>query len=494
MKKQTGRIRFFASKLTGVLLMSMLNCQQSPAEETVREAVFAGSWYDADPHALRSSIEKYIASGTALSASAGMLISPHAGHAYSGPVAGKAYATVSPDVKRVFLIGPSHRVFVQGLSIPGVDYYATPLGKVPLDKEVIGELRKNKLVGSDMRAHSQEHCLEIQLPFLQVAIDSFSLIPVLVSDVQPETIAGLISPYYDEQTLIVASSDFAHVNNADECRKLDERSIQSIMNQDLDGFIEACGETPIRALLHLSRERGLRPELLDACNSRDLVPGPKNSYTVGYAAIAFVSENGSDRQPAAEAGHAKTSEKKIGQLNQNEKTFLLKLARSGLEAAVNGLQSPEPADIPAVAMEETGCFVTLRKHGELRGCIGYIEGVKPLYQAVIDNARNAALEDHRFPPVKPDELDDIEIEISVLTKPEPVPYQDPEGLLDKIEAGKDGIILNKGWHQSTYLPQVWEQIPEKEKFLEYLSRKAGMPSDGWKTAEVKRYRAIHFEE
>ncbi|MBD3344543.1 MAG: AmmeMemoRadiSam system protein B [Chitinivibrionales bacterium] len=479
-------------KLTGVLLMSMLNCESSPAEESVRKAVFAGSWYEGDPQALRHSIENYITSQAGVRSSPRLLISPHAGHPFSGPVAGKGYGTMNRDIKTVILLGPSHRVMVQGVSIPDVDYYETPLGKIPLDKNIISELRKHPMVGSNTRAHSQEHCLEIQLPFLQTAIDSFTLVPMLMSNVDPEAIAGYIRPYVDETTLVVASSDFAHVNSADQCKKLDKRSIETIMDQDPNGFIEACGETPIRVLLYLSKHLGLKPIVLDARNSQEIVNAPESGYTVGYASIVFVKkdENGG----TSEDKEKRENESIVKELDGGDKAFLLNLARRAFEAAVKGAPPPEPSDIPDVAKQDVGCFVTLHKHGELRGCIGYIEGIKPLYEAIIDNAKNAALRDHRFRPVRPEELDEIKVEVSVLTRPDPVSYNDPSELLNKIVAGKDGIILNKGGHQSTYLPQVWEQIPDKKTFLEYLSRKAGMPSDGWKTAEVKRYRAIHFEE
>lgn len=176
------------------------------------------------------------------------------------------------------------------------------------------------------------------------------------------------------------------------------------------------------------------------------------------------------------------------------KTFLLKLARDNVNASVKGLPPVVPIDPPAPTKEDRGCFVTLTKHGSLRGCIGYIEPIMPLYEAVIENAKNAALQDPRFAPVAPHELSEIRIEVSVLTKPEPIDYKNSADLLGKIVAGVDGIILKQGYHQSTYLPQVWEQLPGKVQFLENLSVKGGMPPDGWKTANVKRYRAIHFQE
>ena len=181
-------------------------------------------------------------------------------------------------------------------------------------------------------------------------------------------------------------------------------------------------------------------------------------------------------------------------LPSDVKAFLLELARQSLEACVKGKPMPKPEKPPEITKKDRGCFVTLTKSGVLRGCIGYIEGIMPLFEAVIDNAKNAALSDPRFPEVTPDELHEIRIEVSVLTPPEPLEYHDTQDLLNKLVPNQDGIILQSGYHQSTFLPQVWEQLPDKIDFLEHLSMKGGMPKDGWKTASVKRYRAIHFQE
>jgi uncharacterized protein len=176
------------------------------------------------------------------------------------------------------------------------------------------------------------------------------------------------------------------------------------------------------------------------------------------------------------------------------KSWLLKLARTSLDAYVKGEKVPDPADVPAAAKENAGCFVTLTKAGQLRGCIGYIEPIKPLYRAVIENAGNAALQDPRFPEVDKSELTEIKVEVSVLTVPQPLEYKDADDLPNKLVPGKDGIILEKGWAHSTFLPQVWDQLPDKIDFLQHLSLKGGMDMDGWKSAIVKRYYAVHFSE
>jgi len=205
-------------------------------------------------------------------------------------------------------------------------------------------------------------------------------------------------------------------------------------------------------------------------------------------------DKGGKKPPSVVSSDAKKQAASTDDLSPDVKTFLLKLARQNLEAAVNGRPPVVPSDTPAVTKEFRGCFVTLTKNGRLRGCIGYLEGRVPLYEAVIENAKNAALKDPRFPHVGPAELADIKVEVSVLTKPVALDYKDPQDLLAKLVPGEDGIILSKGHLQSTFLPQVWEELPDKIDFLEHLSVKGGMPPDGWKTADVKRYRAIHFQE
>jgi uncharacterized protein len=205
------------------------------------------------------------------------------------------------------------------------------------------------------------------------------------------------------------------------------------------------------------------------------------------------SSKGAENPPAP-AKSTPSSQAAGKDLPAEVKSFLLRLARESLEASVNHRQIPKPENPPEVTKQRQGCFVTLTIGGALRGCIGYIEGIKPLFEAVIDNAGNAALSDPRFPPVTPAELSRIRIEVSVLTPPAALDYKDPQDLLGKLVPNEDGIILQKGFHQSTFLPQVWEQLPDKVEFLEHLSMKGGMPADGWKTATVKRYRAIHFQE
>jgi AmmeMemoRadiSam system protein B/AmmeMemoRadiSam system protein A len=467
-------------------MISLFNC--ATADGPVRKPAVAGQFYPDDSATLRQDVERYIAGGSALPVAPRIIISPHAGYVFSGPVAGKGYATIDKNIRTVILLGPPHHVPVRGIAASSAAWFETPLGKVPVDQERIQKLLKNPLAYTDDRAHEPEHSLEVQVPFLQVRLAAFKIVPLLVHDVDPRKAADMIYPLIDAHTLVVASSDFSHYLRQQEARDSDNASIKSIISGTTEGFIDACGEMPIRVAMALAKKMGLAPKLLDARTSYETAPQyGSEDRVVGYVSIVYLPDDSKTKAGAP-------PEKQTGGLEPEVKGFLLKLARQSLEASVKGEKPPVPLNIPEITKQDRGCFVTLTENGDLRGCIGYIEPIKPLYQAVMENAENAALSDWRFPKVTPSELSSIKVEVSVLTRPEPLEYKDPQDLLSKLAPGVDGVILQSGSYQSTFLPQVWGQLPDKVDFLEHLSRKGGMPPDGWKTANVKRYRAEHFSE
>ncbi len=462
-----------------------------PAGESVREPAVAGQFYPADPDSLRDLVKHYLAAGKALPLAPRIIISPHAGYRFTGPVTGKGFAAIDPAVTTVIILGPPHYVPVRGIAVPSAAWFRTPLGDVPLDRERIRILLENPIACVDDRAHAPEHSIEAEIPFLQVRCHSFKIVPLLVSETDPVKVAEAVYPLIDDHTLVVASSDFSHYLTQKEARAEDDRSIATILAGNVEGMIDACGEMPIRVAMVLAKKMGLRPQLLDARTSFDTAPEEGPGRVVGYASIVFVPAAAGSQGVLAPA---KPEREAAAGISVATKSYLLAIARQSLEAAVRGEAPPLPHNVPDAAQEERGCFVTLTVHGQLRGCIGYIEPIKPLCRAVMDNAQNAALSDPRFPPVAPGELSSIKIEVSVLTRPVAVDHKDPQELLQKLVPGVDGVILDLGPDQSTFLPQVWGQIPDKVQFLEQLSLKGGMPRDGWKTAQVKRYRAEHFSE
>ncbi len=187
-----------------------------------------------------------------------------------------------------------------------------------------------------------------------------------------------------------------------------------------------------------------------------------------------------------------------GQLNQEERNLLLRLARNAIESAVRGERpiEPDPAALTPVLRQNGAAFVTLTISGNLRGCIGALEAYQPLIDDVREHAVAAALEDPRFPPLSESELPRIHVEVSRLTQPAPLPYTDAADLLQKLRPGVDGVILRDGYRRATFLPQVWDQLPDKEEFLSHLCQKMGVSSNAWRTKhlEVQIYQVEEFHE
>lgn len=464
--------------------------------EVVRKAVVAGRFYQADPVELKKEIDSYIEENKKSASGSRILICPHAGYIFSGSVAASAYSTVNKNIRRVILLGPSHYFYIDGIGIGTENYYQTPLGKIEVDKDITDKLLESPGVHALQNLYNdREHCLEVQLPFLQTVLDDgFRIVPIITGNMESSKIAELIFPYIDNSTIVIVSSDLSHYKSQNEARKIDDRTVEAILAGNINGQIEACGELAIKTAMYLAKKMNLSAELLDTRTSYETAPSECSKIrVVGYASIVFHSKSSKNVSVKPEKNTDSNKEQDSFSSPHIQK-FLLELARSSLEASVNWKKTIIPKDLPKIVKENSGCFVTLTINEKLRGCIGYIEPIKPLYMAVIDNACNAALNDPRFPSVKSDELDQIRVEISVLTKPEVLKYSDPDDLLNKLIPEKHGVILEKGPYESTFLPQVWESIPDKVMFLRELSLKGGMDSDGWKSAVVKTYQAIHFIE
>jgi MEMO1 family protein len=264
---------------------------------SVRKPAVAGQFYPDNPSELKRDIGSYLSKGKKLPSPPVMLISPHAGYVFSGPVAGIGYATVDKKVTTVFLLGPSHHAVFNGVSIADVDSFETPLGTIPLNAAIVKKLRGNPLVSSVPEADIPEHSVEVQLPFLQTVLGHFSIVPILTGRVDLPSVADMILPYINETTLVVASSDFSHYQSNAKARQLDDASIKTILSGEESGDIDACGEQPIRVVMHLAKKLSLSPVLLDARTSYDTAPqyGPPNRV-VGYVSIVYVKKNGAQKK------------------------------------------------------------------------------------------------------------------------------------------------------------------------------------------------------
>ena len=265
--------------------------------QTVRPAAVAGHFYPAQALALKQQVQVLLqqALGTALGMAADIpkaIIVPHAGYAYSGATAALAYARLIPGRKRihrVLLLGPVHRVPVRGLALPGVHSFATPLGQVALDHEAMHTLADLSQVITSTAAHAQEHSLEVQLPFLQCVLDSFTLLPLAVGDASAVEVAEVINRLWGgDETLIVISSDLSHFLPYAQAQLTDLETVQRILHLDATlSHQQACAGTPVNGFLQAAREHRLQPQLLGMCNSGDSA-GDKRRV-VGYASVAFVS-------------------------------------------------------------------------------------------------------------------------------------------------------------------------------------------------------------
>jgi len=511
--------------------------QQNPVERKlgrIRPPAVAGLFYPADSEKLVAQLDRCLDEASpdpvpALRA----LVCPHAGYDYSGPVAAWGYKLLAGQrFKTVVVLAPSHYADFRGASIPEVDGYRTPLGVIPLSP-LARRLAQRPPFGSKIAArvhrpewsiysaaepvegretpHTWEHSLEVQLPFLQRTLGEFELLPVVFGRVDAQQAAAVLEPLVDEQTLIVASSDLSHYHPYDEARRLDLACVDAICRLDCQAMQnqEACGQLPVLTLMYLARAKGWKAKLLDYRNSGDT--SGDRSAVVGYAAIAFyqpdaaggeqqstaIEQAPSVEQYLAQGGQAGSADEAhrpeepqaalqqppVGQsFGSAERAILLELARRAIHSSVTTGKLPEvdPGDLPDSLKERRACFVTLTKGGELRGCIGTILPEEPLWEAVMRRARSAALEDPRFPPVTAGELDELEIEVSVLTVPKPVSWSTPGELLEKLRPGIDGVVLRAAGRQATFLPQVWDKLPDKEQFMARLSEKAGLLPSAWK--------------
>jgi len=450
------------------------------------------------------------------------LVCPHAGYDYSGKTAAIGYKLVEGrDFQTVVVMAPTHYAAFQGCALPSAKAYETPLGTIPISPKAV-KLAKHKPFAVDPPAevhrpgwwrhspkelppfgqdtpHTWEHSLEVQLPLLQRVLKDFSLVPIVFGQVDPEAAAKALLEILDDRSLVVASSDLSHYLPYEAAKKIDAACLRPICDMNLDWAEQVhnewpsqqrpCGMTPILTLMHVAKQKGWLAKLLDYRNSGDTA-GEK-AGVVGYAAIAFYTPDG----PAAAAA---ADQAEPTSFTPAQRKALLELARKTITAVVND-QSPPPATAPGVdkALEcRRACFVTLTKSGQLRGCIGSIVPQEPLYEAVICRAQSAALEDRRFRPVRPEELAEIDIEVSVLTRPKRLVFKSPEDLLAKLRPHVDGVVLRVGQRSSTYLPQVWEQLSDKEAFMSHLAEKAGLSSSAWRDSDavVLTYQVEAFKE
>lgn len=491
--------------IIGVCLM-MFGCSNT-GNAKERPAYNAGMFYPASPVEIRQSIQDYLEAVklVPLSQKPFGIISPHAGYPYSGPVAAYGFTAIKNHrYDAIIIISPCHVDYFEFASIYNGDAYLTPLGKLFIEKTIAKELQtddnrvrissKGHEIGMNGRA---EHGIEVQLPFIQIILGDVPIIPIVLGTMDWDVIQvlgkqlGRLALTHD--ILIVASSDLSHYHGYEDCKSIDRQfmdilksfSVEKVYKELMTKSVEACGGGPIIALMLAAQENNVNSiEILNYATSGDVPYGDK-SRVVGYMSAAFYKNQTSK----SEGKTMKIGEVKNRYLNTEEQKFLLQLAEDVIDASVKGNPIPRPENIPEICKEDRGAFVTIEKHGQLRGCIGYILPVYPLYETVIEVAQSAALKDPRFNRVSTGELKDLEIEVSVLTVPEKI--DDPS----VIEVGKHGIIIKRGYYQGLLLPQVATDYGwDRETFLEHTCQKAGLPPNSWKdkNTEISIFSAQVF--
>jgi AmmeMemoRadiSam system protein B/AmmeMemoRadiSam system protein A len=471
--------------------------------DTVRPPVLAGTWYPEDPRALRRQVEGFLAGAVPDEVPGGapvVALSPHAGFTYSGATAGRLFgALAGRRFDAVFILAPSHRAALERPAVSGATAFATPLGEVPVDRDIVAELTASGFFVIDDRAHAVEHAVEIQLPLLQCALpDGTPIVPVLVpplSERRREQAAAVLERWRDGRHLFLVSSDLTHYGASygylpftddipARLEQLDTGALLKFLAHDGPGLLDygrrtgitMCGLEAAALALAGSAPAGHLASLLGYARSGDR--DGDYSLSVSYAAAVIC-----DPAAAAATPDHPDEPDTAAALTPAERAFLVELATRAVDAAVRGHAAPDPAALAAragLALSPRldacrGAFVTLTSDGMLRGCIGYIEGVGSLADAVVDNGRAAALRDPRFDPVTEGELPHLAVEVSALTPLRPVDGP------DDIEIGRHGIVLSRGGRRAVFLPQVApEQGWDRDTTLRHLALKAGLPADAWR--------------
>ncbi|MFQ6059317.1 MAG: AmmeMemoRadiSam system protein B [Anaerolineae bacterium] len=496
----------------------------TPGPSEVRQPAVAGQFYPYDPHELARMVDAMLANVEPVGAGGPAhpepvaLIVPHAGYIYSGQVAAYAFKQIEGlDYEAIVVVGNNHRdPTFRDLSVYARGAFETPLGPVPIDEELAQALiEADERIVFDRQVHRYEHSIEVELPFLQRVCPSCKIVPIIVGQPSWENCEALADALArvlaGKHALIIASSDMSHYPAYEDAVRVDRATLAAIETLDPRALLDTiqeqmgqgvpnlhtclCGQGPVLVAMIAARKLGAnRVTVLKYANSGD-TPFGDPSQVVGYGAVMFW--RGQSAGPGSmlppfpqppEQGSSNPS--KPIRLSPAEKARLLAMARETIARFLEDGFAPLYSVTEPELLRKSGAFVTLKEHGELRGCIGYTRAERPLYLTVQAAALAAAVQDRRFPPVAPEELKDIEIEISVLSPLRPISD------VSEIQVGKHGLFIVKGQKSGLLLPQVaTEQGWDWEQFLRGVCRKAGLPEDCWqKGAQLYVFTADVFGE
>ena len=438
----------------------------------------AGTFYPSDKKGLEEMVEKFLSGAEKVPVNGKLLalISPHAGYIFSGQVAAYGYKNIEgSDIKKVIIIGPSHHTAFRGASVYTKGSFRTPLGTVTINEGLAeGLLNEAADVRVNPEVYEKEHSIEVQLPFLQTVLKDFTIVPILIGSPTKQSFKHLTERLTeilreDEKVIIIASTDLSHFHDYETAVNMDKKMTGAVERMSIgdveeylsNGEAEMCGGYPVIFTMAVAKVLGANMGvLLKYANSGD-VTNDRNRV-VGYASIGVYKSL----------------------LTEEEKKELLGLARNTVTEYVTNGKVPEIEMKNPKLKADGAVFVTIKRNGLLRGCIGHIQPIMPLYQSVVKNAVAACSSDPRFPSMKKDELKDMDVEVSVLSPLEPLKD------VKNVQVGKHGLVIVKGMQSGLLLPQVAQELGwDRETFLEQICAKAGLSRGAWRDADLYTFTA-----
>ncbi len=499
-------MRIVLTVLISIFSIMELNSQN---KSTDRRPVVAGSFYAADKETLIKDLSNFFADCKKVQEKwkVRAVITPHAGYIYSGKIAASAFSATSKnsEYNNIFVIGSSHVMAFDGASVYNTGDFITPLGKAIVNRDIANKLKNdNKVFNYPVDAHLEDHCIEVQIPFIQYYYTTVPrIVPIIIGTTSTGTIKAIaeaLKPWFTPDNLFVISSDFSHYPSYNDAVEADNLTAAGLISGDPATFLAVlkknssknipglvtsmCGWTSGLMLLDMIEgNKNLALKKIDYCNSGDSPYGEKDRV-VGYNAIAVIEKTQSSRSAEKSPIEVKFTE--------DEKKKLFEIARNSIRSKLfnNKDYVIDEKKIPEALKQQFGAFVTLKINGVLKGCIGRFSSPVPLYDAVKASALSSAFEDPRFPALTKEEYEKVDFEITVLGPMEKI------NDISEIVLGKHGIYIKKDFRSGTMLPQVaTENGWTVEQFLGYTSRdKAGLGWDGWKSAEISIYEGLVLEE
>lgn len=489
----------------------MSNSMTGGNSAAIRPAAVAGSFYPGKADALRKEVQRLLDNAGDVHPGGKVLgaMAPHAGYVYSARFSAPVFKVLGAcEIDTVVIIGHDLGANAPGIVavLSDVDAYETPLGQVPVDIAMVKALRDVPGIMIHNGIHAREHSIEVQLPFLQVVRPGVKIVPAFMGEVSVENsrrfVDALEKAAGGRRLFVLASTDLSHYPAYDDAIALDQTTMALVSAMDLQGLCDRqagkgvnapntqtaiCAAGGVITALTFAQKHGANEvKILAHGNSGDARGGDLASV-VGYASAIFVdTRTTSAGKPPAGAGVAAKAAPDAASapefaLSAAAQAELLSLARKRISAEARREKwTYRPPAALTELQEPAAVFVTLTKDGQLRGCIGTTVAREPLWTAVEDAACAAAFEDNRFTPVQEDELKRLRVEISVLSPMQPV------ASADLVQPFKHGVLIRAGYNSGLFLPQVWEQLPDKEQFLSVLcEHKAGLPGDAWRRQDVK---------